>query len=145
MKEVYAIAKEVKNITDVNFLEKKRQTEHVEARSFFVHILKNYYKLRNRDIINVFNNLGFKMDSATLCHAVKMFEVYETNNMRMQEWFDKLFEKPDFKTRRATQAYIRSKLKYLPEDALNKIASMINTIVKENLQEEELEKITWDW
>ena len=75
MKEVYAIAKEVKNITDVNFLEKKRQTEYVEARSFFVHILKNYYKLRNKDIINVFNNLGFRMDSATLCHAVKMFEV----------------------------------------------------------------------
>ena len=97
MTETYKIAKEVKKITGINFLEKKRQTEYVEARSFFVHILKNYYKLRNRDIIIIFNNLGFDMDSATLCHAIKMFEVYEHNNRRMQEWFDNLFEKPNYK------------------------------------------------
>ena len=77
MKETYKMAKEIKEVTGLNFLEKNRKTEYVEARSFFVHILKNYYKYRNKDIINIFNELGFAMDSATLCHSLKMFEVYE--------------------------------------------------------------------
>jgi len=133
MRERYKIAKEVKKITGVNFLEKKRQTEYVEARSFFVHILKNYYKLRNKDIIIIFNELGFNMDSATLCHAVKMFEVYEQNNKRMQEWFDTLFAKPNFKSRSNTSAYIKSKLKYLPEDTLIKIAAQIEAMIKDEV------------
>ena len=133
MTETYKIAKEVKKITGVNFLEKKRQTEYVEARSFFVHILKNYYELRNRDIIIIFNNLGFDMDSATLCHAIKMFEVYEHNNRRMQEWFDNLFAKPDFKNRSNTSAFIKSKLKYLPEDTLVKIAAQIDAMIKDEV------------
>tara|TARA_E500000318_G_scaffold80196_1_gene75277 strand:- start:3285 stop:3722 length:438 start_codon:yes stop_codon:yes gene_type:complete len=137
--ETYKIAKEVKKITGLNFLEKNRKIEYVEARSFFVHILKNYYKLRNRDIINIFNELGFKMDSATLCHAINMFEIYEHNNTRMQEWFDNLFAKPDFKNRSNTSAYIKSKLKYLPEDTLVKIAAQIDAMIKDEVFLEETE------
>ncbi len=133
MRETYRIAKEVKKITGVNFLEKKRETKYVEARAFFVHILRNYYKLRNKDIIIIFNQLGFNMDSATLCHALKMFEVYEHNNKRMQEWFDNLFAKPDFKNRANTTAYIKSKLKYLPEDTLIKMAAQIDAMVKDEV------------
>ena len=145
MKETYKMAKEIKEVTGLNFLEKNRKTEYVEARSFFVHILKNYYKYRNKDIINIFNELGFAMDSATLCHSLKMFEVYERNNIRMQEWFDSLFEKPNYQSRKHTQAYIKAKLKYLPEDVLIKFAAMIDTILKEEMAMEELEKVTWEW
>lgn len=130
MTETYKIAKEVRDVTGINFLDKNRQTEYVEARSFFVHILKNYYKLRNKDIIIIFNNLGFNMDSATLTHAIKMFEVYEHNNKRMQDWFDNLFAKPDFKNRANISAFIKAKLKYLPEDTLVKIAAQIDAIIK---------------
>ena len=133
MRETYRIAKEVKKITGVNFLEKKRETKYLEARAFFVHILRNYYKLRKKDIIIIFNQLGFNMDSATLCHALKMFEVYEHNNKRMQEWFDNLFDKPDFKNRANTTAYIKSKLKYLPADTLMKMAAQIDTMVKDKV------------
>ena len=49
MRETYKMAKEIKEVTGLNFLEKNRKTEYVEARSFFVHILKNYYKYRNKD------------------------------------------------------------------------------------------------
>ena len=145
MKETYKMAKEIKEVTGLNFLEKNRKTEYVEARSFFVHILKNYYKYRNKDIINIFNELGFAMDSATLCHSLKMFEVYERNNIRMQEWLDSLFEKPNYQSRKHTQAYIKAKLKYLPEDVLIKLAAMIDTILKEEMSMEELEKVTWEW
>ena len=145
MRETYKMAKEIKEVTGLNFLEKNRKTEYVEARSFFVHILKNYYKYRNKDIINIFNELGFAMDSATLCHSLKMFEVYERNNVRMQEWFDNLFEKPNYQSRKHTQAYIKAKLKYLPEDVLIKFAAMIDTILKEEMSMEELEKVTWEW
>ena len=142
MRETYRIAKEVKKKTGINFLEKKRQTEYVEARAFFVHILRNYYKLRNKDIIIIFNQLGFNMDSATLCHALKMFEVYEHNNKRMQEWFDNLFAKPDFKNRANTTAYIKSKLKYLPEDTLIKMAAQIDAMVKDEVFLDESE---WEY
>ena len=145
MRETYKMAKEIKEVTGLNFLEKNRKTEYVEARSFFVHILKNYYKYRNKDIINIFNDLGFAMDSATLCHSLKMFEVYERNNVRMQEWFENLFEKPNYQSRKHTQAYIMAKLKYLPEDVLNKLAAMIDTILREEMSMEELEKVTWEW
>ena len=145
MKETYKMAKEIKEVTGLNFLEKNRKTEYVEARSFFVHILKNYYKYRNKDIINIFNELGFAMDSATLSHSLKMFEVYERNNIRMQEWFDRLFEKPNYQSRKHTQAYIKAKLKYLPEDVLIKLAAMIDTILREEMSMEELEKVTWEW
>ena len=145
MRETYRMAREIKEVTGLNFLEKNRKTEYVEARSFFVHILKNYYKYRNKDIINLFNDLGFAMDSATLCHSLKMFEVYERNNIRMQRWFDNLFDKPNYKSRKHTQAYIKSKLKYLPEDVLIKFAAMIDTILREEMSMEELEKVTWEW
>ena len=75
----------------------------------------------------------------------KMFEVYERNNIRMQEWFDSLFEKPNYQSRKHTQAYIKAKLKYLPEDVLIKFAAMIDTILKEEMSMEELEKVTWEW
>jgi len=142
MRETYRIAKEVKKITGINFLEKKRQTEYVEARAFFVHILRNYYKLRNKDIIIIFNQLGFNMDSATLCHALKMFEVYEHNNKRMQEWFDNLFAKPDFKNRANTTAYIKSKIKYLTEDTLIKMEEQIDAMVKDEVFLDESE---WEY
>ena len=145
MRETYRMAKEIKEVTGLNFLERNRKTEYVEARSFFVHILKNYHKYRNKDIINLFNELGFAMDSATLSHSLKMFEVYERNNVRMQMWFDNLFEKPNYQSRKHTQAYIMAKLKYLPEDVLNKLAAMIDTILREEMSMEELEKVTWEW
>lgn len=138
------VAKEIKDITGVNFLEKRRDTTYVEARAFFVHILKNYYKFRNKDIINTFNDLGFKMDSATLCHSLKMFEVYEHKNFRMQKWFDSLFAKPSYKSRSNTQAYIKSKLKYLPEHVLVKVAAQIETIIK-NQEFDEIEKVEFHW
>ena len=145
MRETYRMAREIKEVTGLNFLERNRKTEYVEARSFFVHILKNYHKYRNKDIINLFNELGFAMDSATLSHSLKMFEVYERNNVRMQMWFDNLFEKPNYQSRKHTQAYIMAKLKYLPEDVLNKLAAMIDTILREEMSMEELEKVTWEW
>ena len=46
--QIHKIAKDIKQITGCNFLEKRRDTKYVEARSFFVHILKNYYKFRNK-------------------------------------------------------------------------------------------------
>lgn len=138
------IAIEIKKIIGFNFLEKVRGTQYVEARAFFVHILKNYYKFRNKDIINTFNDLGFKMDSATLCHSLKMFEVYEHKNERMQKWFDQLFLTPDYKSRSNTQAYINSKLKYLPEHILVKMAAQIETVIKYE-QFEEVQNIEWVW
>lgn len=128
----HAITKEVKKITGINFLEKKRDIVYVEARSFFIHILTNYYKLRNRDIIIIFNEMGFPLDSATLCHSKKMFEIYQNNNERMQDWFDKLFKIPDFKNRSTTKAYIRLKLNYLPDEALVKLAAQIEILLKKN-------------
>ena len=142
--QIHKIAKDIKGITGCNFLEKRRDTKYVEARSFFVHILKNYYKFRNKDIINTFNNLGFNMDSATLCHSLKMFEVYEHQNLRMQKWFEDLFATPDYKTRSKTEIYIKQKLKYLPEHILVKMAAQIETVIKEE-QFDELQNIEWVW
>jgi hypothetical protein len=141
--QIRRIAKDIKQITGINFLEKRRDTKYVEARAFFVHILKNYYKFRNKDIINTFNDLGFKLDSATLCHSLKMFEVYENNNARMQGWFDLLFQAPDYKNRDKTQAYIKSKLKYLPEETLIKFAAQIKVIIENG--EYELENVEFHW
>jgi hypothetical protein len=73
------------------------------------------------------------MDNATLTHSIRMFEVYEHNNARMQEWFNGLFAKPDFKNRANTTAYIKSKLKYLPADTLMKMAAQIDTMVKDKV------------
>jgi len=141
--QIRRIAKDIKQITGINFLEKRRDTKYVEARAFFVHILKNYYKFRNKDIIITFNDLGFKLDSATLCHSLKMFEVYENNNTRMQGWFDLLFQAPDYKNRDKTQAYIKSKLKYLPEETLIKFAAQIKVIIENG--EYELENVEFHW
>jgi len=137
----HAITRDVKKITGVNFFEKKRDIKYVEARAFFVHILKEYYKLRNRDIIIVFNDMGFMMDSATLCHSLKMFDVYNNKNVRMKDWFNKLFNKPDFKNRNNIKAYIRMKLDYLPDPALIKLAAQIEKLVKKN----EYNDIIFEW
>ena len=137
----YKIIKDVKNITGVNFFQKKRAMEYVEARSFFVHILKNYYKLRNKDIIDLFNAMGFPMDSATLCHSLKMFEIYNNNNQRMRDWFGALFEIPDFRNISNARAYIALKVNDLPDDAIFKMAAQMQTLLKDK----EYEEVTFDW
>jgi hypothetical protein len=137
----HKITRDCKKITGVNFFEKKRDIKYVEARAFFVHILKNYYKLRNRDIIIIFNDMGFAMDSATLCHSLKMFEIYQHKNDRMKQWFSKLFDKPDFKNRSNIKAYIRLKLNYLPDEALIKLAAQIETMIKLN----EHQDMVFEW
>ena len=137
----HKITKDVKKITGINFFKKKRAYEYVEARSFFVHILKNYYKLRNKDIMVIFNDMGFNMDSATLCHSVKMFEIYQDNNQRMDDWFGALFEIPDFKNTANAKAYIRMKLNYLPDEVIYKMAAQIQTMLKE----EEYENIIFEF
>ena len=137
----YKIIKDVKDITGINFFKKKREMEYVEARSFFVHILKNYYKLRNKDIIILFNDMGFAMDSATLCHSLKMFEIYNNNNQRMRDWFGALFEIPDFKNIANARAYIRLKVNDLPDDAIFKMAAQMQSMLKD----EEYENVTYEW
>jgi len=137
----HKITRDVKKITGINFFKKRRAIEYVEARSFFVHILKDYYKLRNKDIIVIFNDMGFAMDSATLCHSLKMFEIYQDKNQRMEDWFGALFEIPDFKNQANAKAYIRMKLNYLPDDAVFKMAAQIQTMIKD----EQYEDVIFDW
>ena len=137
----YKIIKDVKEITGINFFKKKREMEYVEARSFFVHILKNYYKLRNKDIIILFNDMGFAMDSATLCHSLKMFEIYNKNNERMRDWFGSLFEIPDFKNIANARAYIRLKVNDLPDEAIFKMAAQMQSMLKD----EEYENVSYEW
>tara|TARA_R100001510_G_C7652282_1_gene210076 strand:+ start:2138 stop:2560 length:423 start_codon:yes stop_codon:yes gene_type:complete len=137
----HTITREVKKITGIDFFKKTRDIEYVEARSFYVHILKKYYNLRNKDIIIIFNEMGFAMDSATLCHSLKMFEVYQHKNERMKQWFSLLLCKPDFKNRSNIKAYIRLKLNYLPDDALIRMAAQIETMIKTN----EHQDMVFEW
>ncbi len=85
--------------------------------------------------------MGFAMDSATLCHSLKMFEIYNKNNERMRDWFGSLFEIPDFKNIANARAYIRLKVNDLPDEAIFKMAAQMQSMLKD----EEYENVSYEW
>ena len=73
MKEYQKIAKEIKDILNVNVFEKKRTLKNVDARSLYCHILKLEFNYTLHQIKDTFLENNMKYDHSSVYYAICLY------------------------------------------------------------------------
>jgi len=108
----------------VNLFDKTRLRGVIEARALFIHILRDYHKMRLIDIQRVFAERGYSIHHATLLHAEKNFNDYLRFSPQLRELTEMVLgsynEKSSFKIQ-----YIKNSLNSITEEKLNEMYEYI--------------------
>jgi chromosomal replication initiation ATPase DnaA len=108
----------------VNLFDKTRLRGVIEARALFIHILRDYHKMRLIDIQRVFAERGYSIHHATLLHAEKNFNDYLRFSPELRELTEMVLNSYDKKTSFKIQ-YIKNSLNDITEDKLNEMYEYI--------------------
>lgn len=104
----------------VNMFDKTRIRGVIEARALFIHILREYHKMRLIDIQRVFSEKGYFIHHATILHAEKNFQSYVRSSKDLKFLTEKVLEMYDKKESFKIQ-YIKNSLSNITSDKLNEI------------------------
>lgn len=138
MKEFMKIKKQFEIVFGFEFLKVTRKREYVEARAAFIYYLYRFKQLGLLDIARMIKTAsGWKVNHATIHHAIKNFEMYCKYNPKLDEnlltiigVFDDVQDK---------QRYVRNAITKLPAevvDDVHKIVQKEYTKVLEDAAEE---------
>ena len=120
--------RELINVIEDNFgvklFDKTRIRGVIEARALFIHILRDYHKLRLIDIQRVFAEKGYSIHHATLLHAEKNFQDYMRFSKPLRDLTELVLEKYDKKVSFKIQ-YIKNSLCEITQDKLDEIYNSI--------------------
>ena len=120
--------KELINVIEDNFgvrlFDKTRLRGVIEARALFIHVLRDYHKMRLIDIQRVFAEKGYSIHHATLLHAEKNFNDYLRFSPQLRELTELVLSNYDKKTSFKIQ-YIKNALNAITEDKLNEMYEYI--------------------
>ena len=120
--------KELINVIEDNFgvrlFDKTRLRGVIEARALFIHVLRDYHKMRLIDIQRVFAEKGYSIHHATLLHAEKNFNDYLRFSPQLRELTELVLSNYDKKTSFKIQ-YIKNSLNAITEDKLNEMYEYI--------------------
>ena len=108
----------------VNLFDKTRLRGVIEARALFIHILRNYHKMRLIDIQRVFAEKGYSIHHATLLHAEKNFSDYLRFSKELRDMSEQVLETYDKKSSFKIQ-YIKNSLNGITEEKLNEMYEYI--------------------
>jgi len=108
----------------VNLFDKTRLRGVIEARALFIHILRNYHKMRLIDIQRVFAEKGYSIHHATLLHAEKNFSDYLRFSKELRDMSEQVLETYDKKSSFKIQ-YIKNSLNDITETQLEEIYQSI--------------------
>ena len=78
--KIETIAETIKDITDVNILEKSRKREIVELRSVATYYMRKVAGLKFRQITEQYEQNGLKIHHATLMHSINNYNTYMKYN-----------------------------------------------------------------
>tara|TARA_B110000977_G_scaffold151901_1_gene192845 strand:+ start:302 stop:670 length:369 start_codon:yes stop_codon:yes gene_type:complete len=78
--KIKEIAKTIKDITEVDILQKSRKREIVELRSVATYYMREVSGLKLRQITEDYKKNGLKIHHATLLHSLKNYDVYMKYN-----------------------------------------------------------------
>ena len=108
----------------VNLFDKTRLRGVIEARALFIHILRDYHKMRLIDIQRVFAERGYSIHHATLLHAEKNFNDYLRFSPQLRELTEMVLANYNHKVSFKIQ-YIKNALNDISEHKLNEMYEYI--------------------
>jgi chromosomal replication initiation ATPase DnaA len=108
----------------VNLFDKTRLRGVIEARALFIHILRDYHKMRLIDIQRVFAERGYSIHHATLLHAEKNFNDYLRFSPQLRELTEMVLANYNQKVSFKIQ-YIKNALNDITEEKLNEMYEYI--------------------
>ena len=122
--KIRELIKTIEENFGVNLFDKTRLRGVIEARALFIHILRDYHKMRLIDIQRVFAERGYSIHHATLLHAEKNFNDYLRFSPQLRELTEMVLgsynEKSSFKIQ-----YIKNSLNGITEEKLNEMYEYI--------------------
>tara|TARA_X000000950_G_C13803606_1_gene614632 strand:- start:244 stop:675 length:432 start_codon:yes stop_codon:yes gene_type:complete len=128
---IKSVINEIQELSGLHLFTNTRQREHVEIRSLLYVILKNHYNFTYREILALCSEYDYHITHASVIHSINSFPIYSKYNTRLEEWYHALLIDLDDDIAEQRIDFIKPKLKYLSEQDLLKLS----TIVKEMYEE----------
>ena len=128
---IMTLINEIETLSGYRVFENTRRREVVEIRSLLYTVLKKFYRFTLREIQDLAQEYNYNITHASVIHSIKSFEVYSKYSPHILEWYHAVVI--DLEEDLAAQRidYIKPKLKYLSDEDLLKLS----TIVKEMYEE----------
>lgn len=144
---ILALLDEIESLSGLKIFTKTRKRDYVEIRSLLYVVLRKYYRFSYREIIELCSANGYYITHASIIHAVKSFDIYMNYNKNLQDWYHAICIDLDEDVAAARIDFIKPKLKYLSEDDLLKLSTIVKEMYEEAIikiaeqQQNEVDKV----
>jgi|TARA_R100000482_G_scaffold103548_1_gene46377 hypothetical protein len=122
---------EIEALSDIEIFKNSRRRENVEVRSLLYTVLKKFYRFSLREIQDLAEEHNYYITHASVIHSLNSFEIYAKYNTNLMDWYNVIVVELEEDVAAARIDFIKPKLKYLSEEDLLKLS----TIVKEMYEE----------
>ena len=118
---------EIEALSGIEIFNPSRRRENVEVRSLLYTVLKKFYRFNLREIQDLAEEYSYFITHASVIHSLNSFDIYSKYNTNLLDWYNAIIIDLEEDVAAARIDFIRPKLKYLSEEDLLKLS----TIVKE--------------
>ncbi len=124
---------EIQALSKIKIFENTRRREVVEIRSLFYTVLKKFYRFNLREIMEIGEEYGYYITHASVIHSLNSFDVYKTYNKNLEEWYHAIIIDLEEDVAASRIDFIKPKLKYLSEDDLLKLSTIVKEMYEESI------------
>ena len=126
---------EIQALSQVRVFENTRRREIVEVRSLLYTVLKKFYRFNLREIMEIGQEYGYYITHASVIHSLNSFDVYKTYNKNLDEWYHAIVIDQEEDVAAARIDFIKPKLKYLSEDQLLNLSTIVKEMYEDSIIE----------
>ena len=126
---------EIETLSGINIFQNTRRREVVEVRSLLYSILKKFYRFNLREIQDLCSEHGYNITHASVIHSLKSFDVYKTYNKNLDDWYHAVVIDLEEDVAAQRIDFIKPKLKYLSEQNLLKLSTVVKEMYEDSIIE----------
>jgi len=141
---IRSLIDEIETLSNINIFQNTRRREVVEVRSLLYTILRNFYRFNLREIQDLCSEHGYEITHASVIHSLKSFNIYKSYNKNLDDWFHAVIIELEEDVASQRIDFIKPKLKYLSEENLLKLSTVVKEMYEEaiiNMKEESLQTL----
>ena len=141
---IRSLIDEIETLSNISIFQNTRRREVVEVRSLLYTILRNFYRFNLREIQDLCSEHGYEITHASVIHSLKSFNIYKSYNKNLDDWFHAVIIELEEDVAAQRIDFIKPKLKYLSEENLLKLSTVVKEMYEEaiiNMKEESLQTL----
>ncbi len=127
------LIEEIQALSGVEIFENTRRRETVEIRALLYTVLKKFYRFNLREIMEIGQEYGYYITHASVIHSLKSFEIYKQYNKNLEEWYCAIIIDLEEDVAASRIDFIKPKLKYLSEEDLLKLSTIVKEMYEESI------------